>query len=239
MKLPLFAAAAALVLSFSTISRADLVIVQSVESGMQSMPTSQMTVKIKGDKTRADISAQMSSITDTASGDSVVIMHPQKSYMKMSAARTKALMEQMQKLQEQAGAAKADEAAPAVTAPKATGKKAKIGQWDTEEYTCQVGNMSMQYWVARNFPNWAKIQQQMLKNQEKNLSQMLKGKTVSMKDLPGMPVKTVVDFNGTKISTTIVSVTEQELSAADFEIPAGYTEMAMPAFPGAGGAGAH
>ncbi len=223
MKLPLVAAAA--LLALPVISQADLVIVQSVEGAMQS---GQMTLKIKGNKTRADISPQMSSLTDASTGDSVMIMHEQKSYMKLSAERTKALMEQMKKFQPAGAEKKAEET---FTPPKATGKKQRIGAYETGEYICQIGNTNIHYWVAKDFPNWAKLQQQMITNQENSLSQMLKGKVVSLKDLPGMPIKTEMEFNGQKISYTVVSVKEQEVSPAEFDVPAGYTEMAMPSFP--------
>lgn len=226
MKLLLILAAA--LLALPPISRADLVIVQSVEGAGQA---SRMTVKIKGDKTRADISPQLSSLTDGATGDSVMLMHEQKGYMKMPAERTKALMEKMKGFQLQSGkdGVKKEEAA---TGPKATGKKQRIGAYDTEEYVCQVGNTNIHYWVAKNFPDWQKIQEQMLKNQEKSLSQMLKGKIVSLKDLPGMPIKSEMEFNGQKIAYTIVSVKEEDVSAKDFEIPAGYKEMTIPSFGG-------
>ena len=224
MKLTLVVAAAAL-LAFPALSRADLVITQSVEGAMQ---TGQMTVKIKGDKTRADISPQMSSITDGATGDSIMIMHAQKSYMRMSAEKTKALREKMEAFQKQSGKAPAEETFSGL---KATGKKQKIGEYNAEEYVCKVGNTEIHYWVAKDFPNWAKLQQQMLKNQEKSLSQLLKGKAVSLKDLPGMPVRTEMEFNGQKLSYTLVSVKEEEVSPADFEVPADYKEMTMPSFP--------
>lgn len=220
-------------MALPALSRADYVIVQNVEGGPQ---TGEMTIKIKGDQIRADISPQMSSISNSATGDSIMIMHMMKSYMKISGESTKALMQQMQQMQQQMGAAGGGAAGgsggEAAIAPKATGKTQRIGSYDTQEYVCQAGGINLHYWVAKDYPNWAKIQQQMLKSQENSLSKMLPGKIVRLNNLPGMPIKTELEFSGQKIAYTIVSVKEEEVSAKEFEIPAGYQEMAMPSFGG-------
>src|SRR5688500_115410 len=55
-------------------AHADLVIVQKVESPQQS---GNMTIKVKDAKARADIAAQISTITDGATGDTITLMHTQ------------------------------------------------------------------------------------------------------------------------------------------------------------------
>lgn len=75
-------------------ARADMVIALKVEQPEQSM---EMTMKIKGDKIRTDATPQVSTIMDTATGDMITIMRAQKNYMKISAEKTKAMMEQMKK----------------------------------------------------------------------------------------------------------------------------------------------
>jgi len=225
MKLPLVAAAVVLLSSLSL--RADMVIVQDVQGAGQ---TGQMTIKIKGDKTRADVSSQMSSITDTASGDSIMLMHVSKNYMKISAEKTKALMEKMKQMRAQMDPDAAKKDADSFTPPKATGKQQKVGPYDAQEYVSQVGSTTFHFWVAKDFPNGPALQAQMSKYQEKGLSQVLKGKVVSLKDLPGIAVKTEIEFNGQKISYTIVSIKEEDVNASEFEIPTGYQEMAMPSF---------
>jgi len=189
-----------------------------------------MTIKIKGDKTRADVSAQMSSITDTATGDSVMLMHLSKNYMKLSAAKTKALVEKMKQMREKMDPQGAKNDEDTFTSPKPTGKQQKIGEYNAQEFVSQAGSTSFHFWVAKDFPNGAALQEQMSKFQEKGLSQVLKGKAVSLKDLPGIAVKTEIEFNGQKISYTLVSIKEEEVSAKEFEIPQGYQEMAMPSF---------
>ncbi|MEA3187950.1 MAG: hypothetical protein QOD99_1780, partial [Chthoniobacter sp.] len=148
-------------LSFA--ARADMVIVQKIEGGGQS---GQMTMKFKGDKVRTDISPQVTTITDAASGDVITIMHAQKNYMKMPAASTKALMEQMQKqIQTQTAAG----SPPPNPKPHATGRKEKINGYDTAEYTCEIGGMKVSYWIASNFPNWPAVLAALLKFQQGGL----------------------------------------------------------------------
>jgi hypothetical protein len=76
---------------------ADFVVVQKVDGlGQQS---GNITVKIKDGKARTELAPQISQLIDGDSGDTVTLMHGQKSFMKVSAAQTKALLEQMQKIQ--------------------------------------------------------------------------------------------------------------------------------------------
>ena len=86
---------AALLLSAAPL-RADLVIVQHVDGSGQS---GDQTIRIKGDKARADLAQQVSMITNGATGEVVTLMHAQRTFLKITAAQTKAMMEQMKKLQ--------------------------------------------------------------------------------------------------------------------------------------------
>ncbi len=204
-------------------ARADMVIVQKVEGTGQA---GEMTMKFKDNKIRTDVSPQVSTITDSASGDVTTLLHTQKSYMNIPASSTKALMAQMQaQMQKQMNGS------PAPT-PKlqATGRKDKINGYDAQEYTCEIGGMKATYWIAPNFPNWSGVLAAMMKFQQGGLAAMAKGLMPDIADFSGMPVKTEVDMNGQKITTTLVSVEEKAVDAKDFEIPVGYTEMKMPSF---------
>ncbi len=205
-------------------ARADMVIVQKVEGAGQS---GEMTMKFKGDKIRADVSPQVSTITDATTGDVTTLMPAQKSYMIIPASSTKALMEQMQKQMQQQTASGSPAPNPK---PVATGRKETINGYETEEYTCQFGGMKVEYWIAPNFPNWANVLAAMTKFQQGGLAAMTKGLMPSPSDFKGMPIKTEVDMNGQKITTTLVSVNEQPVADTEFQIPAGYTQMKMPSF---------
>lgn len=206
-------------------ARADLVLVEKIDGMGPTGQAGEITIKIKGDKIRTDISSQMSSIMDTNSGDMVTIMHEQKSYMKMSADKTKALMEQMRAMQ--------GKAAPSATpeAPKfaSTGQKEDVNGFKTEIYTADFNGKKITAWVALDYPNASTVMQQFKKMQDAMQSKFPNA-APKMDSLPGLPVKTEVDMGGQKMTTTLVSVKEQPVDAADLEIPAGYTEMQMPSF---------
>ena len=206
----------AALLCVSAVVRADLVIVQKVEGSGQS---GEQTIKIKGDKARTDMAQQVSMITDGASGDVVTLMHAPKTFLKVTAAQTKAMLEQMQKLK------------PAGEPPKltATGKKEKIGNYECEIFTTNFGGVGVTYWIAKDFPNYPAVLAQMEKLQAGSISAMGKGLMPELKDFPGMQIKTEMDLGGKKVSTVLVSAKEENVDPAIFNIPAGYKEVSSPA----------
>src|SRR5690349_13912001 len=109
----------------STLLQADLVVTQKVEGAGQA---GDVTMRIKGDKVRADLPRDVSSITDTSTGEVVTLMHAQKTYLRIPPERTKALQERMQQL---SGTQSGNES-PKL---KPTGRKEKVGEWDTEVFT--------------------------------------------------------------------------------------------------------
>jgi hypothetical protein len=206
--------------AFSSFSRADLVIVQKVEGAGQ---VGDITMKFKGDKMRADVSPQITTITDTVGGDITTIMHAEKRYMKIPASQTKALLQQVQKSQPGSSPSAAPKLQP-------TGKKEKIGGYDAEQFTCQVAGMKVDYWIAKDFPNYAAVLAQMEKMQQGGFSAMTRGMAPSPADFHGMPIRTEMEMGGKKISTTVVSVKDEPIDDKEFTIPAGYTAMEVPSF---------
>lgn len=206
------------------LTRADMVIVQKVEGAGQN---SEMTMKFRDDKIRADVSPQISTLTDAGTGDVTTIMHAQKTYMVIPASSSKALMEQVKKQMDEQTASGEPTPNPK---PQPTGKKEKINGYDTEEYTSQFNGMKVNYWIAAKFPNWAGVLAAMTKFQQGGLASMTKGLMPSPSDFKGMPIRTEVDLNGQKITTTLISITSEAVDPAEFLIPAGYTEMKMPSF---------
>lgn len=209
------AAALALVLS-SAAAFADLVITQKVEGAGQ---TGDVVLKIKDNRVRADLPQGVSSITDTATGESVTLMHPQRSYLKISGERSKELL---QRMQEQVHGAPAS-AEPAKLEP--TGKKEKIGDWEAEVFTSKIGKVTITYWIAKDFPNYAAIAPALQKIQLASLGN-LGPKT---EDLGGMPVKIEMTFDKRKITNTVLSVKEQAVDEGVFALPKNYKEIELPA----------
>ncbi len=222
MKLHLALAA---VLLACGLARADIVIVQQVDNGIQS---GQMTVKVSADKVRTDISPQMSTITDATTGDITTLMHEQKSYIVISAASAKAMLEGATKAFQQAGGVPAASPAP----PRATGRTDKINGYNAAEYTFTNGNMKAIYWISSDFPNGKVVLDALAKFQKGGLADMTRAFAPDLSALPGVPVKTEVDFNGQKIVTQLISATEEAVDPSEYQVPATYSEMKLPAMPG-------
>lgn len=215
-----------LIAFFSTLAaaRADLVIEQKMESAFQN---GNITMKVKGDKIRTDMATgpagPISSIVDLTSGDSVTLMHTQKMAMKASGAQTRMMVEAMKK---QLGAA-ADGKSPA-SKPTATGKTEKVGTYNTEIYTWTNPTGTYTFWIAKDFPNYSKIKDQLDKLNKAAAAGVGQGMGPDYGALPGMAVKTVVEMAGQKMTTTLVSVKEEAVDGALFDAPKDYQQMAQP-----------
>lgn len=207
----LFSLLAALTLPIAVL-HADLVIVQKVEGGGQS---GEQTIKIKGDKARTDLAQPVSMIVDGATGDSVTLMHAQRSFLKVPASQQKAMIEQVQKMRGNAEAPKLVD----------TGKKEKMGGYECEIFTANLGFVNITYWIARDFPNYKSVAAQMQRVQSASTSAMSKGVMPDLKDFPGMAVKTEMELNGQKISVAVVSVKDETLDPKLFTVPPGYKEI--------------
>ena len=194
---------------------ADLVINQKVEGAGQA---GDVVLKIKGDNVRADMPQSVSSITNTATGEIITLMHSQKSFLRISGDRSKQLLERMQ--QQVYGTAAPAE--PAKLQP--TGKKEKVGEWDTEVFTCKIGAMTVTYWIAKDFPNFAAVAESLQKIQLASLGNF----GPKTQDLSGMPVKIEMDFDKKKITNTILSVKEEAVDESVFALPKNYKEIELP-----------
>jgi hypothetical protein len=206
---------------------ADLVIEQSVESPVQN---GTLTLKVKGDKVRVDMTAgpagAISTVMDTATGDSVTMIHDRKMVMKIPGAQTRKAMEAMK--------SKAAQGSDAPTPAKvqSTGRTEKVGGYDTEIYTWDAHGMKQTLWVARDYPDYASFKTELQKINNSSAAGMAKGLTPDLAELPGMVVKSETETNGQKFTTSLVSLKKVPVDAALFEVPADYQEMGRP---GAGG----
>ncbi len=210
-----FAGCAALLIGLALAS-ADLVVVQKVEGSGQA---GEQKIRVKGDQARSDVANSMSMITDGATGEMITLMHSGKTFLKISAEQTKAMMEQLQQ--------RRPNAEPAKLQP--TGKKEKIGEYECEIFTTNLGAMTITYWIAKDFPNFPSILTQLEKFQSGAISAMGRGLMPELKDFPGLAMKTEIDMGGKKTITTLVSAKEENVDPAIFKIPAGYKEVTSPA----------
>lgn len=167
----------------------------------------EMTMTIKGDRAKIDIGADSTTIINQSTKDTISMMHAQKMIMKISGAQIKAQIDQAEK--------------GAESALKPTGEKEKIGEYDCEIYLFSASGTTTKMWIAKNYPNFAAIKDEMKKV-------MTQGDDSIKVDLPGMIVKSVVDVGGQKVTTTLVSVKSENVDESVFATPAGYQEMKMP-----------
>ena len=207
----------------TALARADIVVEQKMESAMLN---GNVTMKVKGDKARMDmpspVGGSQTMIIDNASGEIITLMHAQKMAMKMN---INAIKQQAEAQQKAAGIDPAK-----MEAPKATGKKEKVGEWNAEIYEYAVGPMKGRLWVSKDFQNGKAINDQINAVSAKMAAG---GMDPTKLNVPGMVVKTEMDTPGGKFTTTLVKAVEQDVPAGEFVAPADYKEMAMPATPGA------
>lgn len=200
---------------------ADWVVVQKSTTDGQAQ---EVSIKIKGDKTRMDVGEQMSVISDGATTSMVMLMHAQKVMMKMDAESLKSMMAL-------AGNALGGSTDKPAAKPVATGQKEKVGTYDCEVYTWtgQIG--SGKFWVAKDFPGY----QELNASQDKMMKAMgnpAAALAPQASDFPGMVIKSEMQMMGKSTVSELVSAKEEAVAATAFDIPTGYQEMKMPAVPG-------
>lgn len=199
-------------------ARADLVVQQQISTMNNTNVT---TMKIKGAKVRLDLYAgqprAMSTIMDLNTGDSIVLLHTQKMYVKT--------LGRPAKQSKPSGSGHTVSAAPK---PRPTGKTEKVGIYDTDIYTWSNSRgITGTAWVARNFPNFAKIQAD-LAVLDKSPASVNNDASPALSLLPGMMVKSRLTGGGQSITVTLISAREEPLDASLFGVPPNYREMPRP-----------
>lgn len=197
---------------------ADLTLVQKIEEG--GAQASEMTIKIKGDKSRVDATPELATIYDSKTGDALQLMKEQKAVMHMSAAKMKAAAEMMKAYSGQTQPTTRAKLTP-------TGKKETINGYEAEEYTAENAAFKTSYWIAPKYPDGAAILKQL---QVINSNAWDPGNmgVPNFNDLPGLPIRTVIWMNGTQITSTLVSVKQDPVSETEFTVPKEYKEVQMP-----------
>jgi hypothetical protein len=207
-------------------ARADLVMQEQADFGSPSNFIS-ITIKIHGDKVRQDLaglgSGDMSLIKDANTGDSIVLLHPQKLFTR-PAVKTK------------------DTQSPdaALSKPLDTGKADVVGGYDAEIFAwaadrklwSDTNGMIETLWVARNFTNYENIKPYLAKLDRANVSFPGKGMQPEISSLPGMVVKSrlIAKMGGIvqTIDITLLSAKEEPVDPSIFEAPADYKEWSPP-----------
>ena len=212
---PLFLAAA--------FARADIIIEQKMESPMI---TGNVTMKVKGDQARMDMPSprggNVTTLMNFKSGEMVTFMHQEKLAMKMNLSDIKK--------QQEAGQKELGVDPSKIEKPKATGQKEKVGEYETEIFEMNQGQLQAKLWIAKDFPNAQPIKDQMAK-----LSSSMGGAGFdpAKMDVPGMVVKSEVSTRDGKMTITLLKAKEEPVDDKEFVKPEGYQEMQMPKLPGA------
>ncbi|HEY4283570.1 MAG TPA: DUF4412 domain-containing protein [Chthoniobacterales bacterium] len=200
-------------------ARADLTMVQKVEGAG---PVVNMTIKIKDDRARIDANPGIATIIDGKTGDMINLMLDQKKIVRISADKMKAAVDMMNRY---SGAdKKPGQAKPSIVA---TGKKEKVAGYDTEQFEYDGPGFKATYWVAPQYPNGSAI----LKQLEALNPQIWASSSMNMPDyhaLNGVPIKSVVSVAGTQLTTTLVSVNQNSIDAAEFVPPKDFEEVKVP-----------
>ena len=219
----------ALCFALASTARADLILEQ--QSGDNTV-TNHVIVKVQGDKMRMDQSntrgGEFSVVLDMNTHDSITLMPKLKMFLKRSGAEVRAQIE----------ASKKNEATNDVNLLPApcvdTGKTDKVAGSDTEIYTWSGAyGISKTLWVATNFPNYESIRKEIAKIDQFNITGPHRNVQPEMSRLPGMVLKTESIGGGKTNIIYTVSVKQEPVDPALFELPPDYTPWKSPtATPG-------
>jgi hypothetical protein len=201
-------------------ARGDVVVVEQITEARMQPQT--ITLKIKGDKYRKDFSNGTSAIYDMTTGDTIRIDHQKKTFRKLSGKEVAAAIEGYQRM------SGAKPAAP----PKIvdTGKMEKVDGHDAEVYTAAAPGSTYTYWLTKDYPDFASVNEEMKKFQERSdIFDKSESLASEASELDGIVVKSQSLSSGGEVTTiTLISAKVQAIDDSEFQAPQGYTEIFEP-----------
>jgi hypothetical protein len=205
---------ASLVLALT--ARGDYVIKEQLENSGQ---VQQITLKIKDAMVREDVGGQTSALIDSNTGETTLLLHSQKAFLKINPEQLK---EQAKALKDLLGT-KTEDPGNVELAP--TGKRQTINGFDTEEYTTSFNGAQMSIFIAKQFPNYRKLVEALYRVQSGPAMDVLRSISIPPEKYPGLPIRTTESIMGQKIVVVLDSAQEIDLPDADFTIPSDYQEL--------------
>jgi hypothetical protein len=208
---------------FSTAAlRADLVLEQQTSDTNR---TQRVIIKLHDDKMRLDQpDDHLSVIVDLRTRDSITLLTTNKTYLQRYGADIKWKVELEKK---NTGGTNEMDAMPAPAMD--TGKSEAVNGYDTEIYTWSGAHgLTTTLWVAKNFPNYEAIKTELGKLDSFNDSGPHRNAQPKLSALPGMVLKSESVFEGRKVTTSLVSVKVEPVSAILFELPVDYSPWKAP-----------
>jgi len=205
---------------WTSVANAGYIVKQTLETDGQSQ---EVTIKIKEPKCRVDTGEQLSAIIDSTTGETTMLIHPDKVYMKVSPEQIKAQAEAMKNLLgTQTKDSRELEFEP-------TGKKETLNGYETEEYKTTLNNIEIRFMIAKAFPNYQKLVTTLYNVQSSPAMMAFRSLSIPPEKYPGMPIRSEVEVAGKKIVTTLDSAVETTLPDSDFTVPTDYKEMGSAA----------
>lgn len=230
--LAIFAAPGDLTIVYSTM-------VQPANHNQKGQPTpsvvaaaNNMTIRIKGDKARLDVSPQLTTIFDGGTGELLNLLNDQKTIVRISPQKMKAIADTLNSF----GGNKAGSDKPRLTP---TGQREAINGYDTEQYTYDGPDFKATYWIAPNYPNGAAVLAQ-LQSIKSEFWDAANTKMPDFRDFPGLPIRInmvvsnlPIEHGGgsghpTEITTIVTGVSLNSIPDNQFTVPADFREIAVP-----------
>src|SRR6266508_2113545 len=226
--------------------RADLTIVYSTtvqpashNQKVQAAPTavaagSNMTIKVKGDKARIDVSPQVTAIFDGQTGELINLLNDQKTIVGITPDKMRAIADKLNKFGSNKGSDK-----PRLTP---TGQREMINGYDTEQYTYEGPDFKATYWIAPNYPNGAAALAQ-LQSIKSELWDAANTKMPDFRDFPDSPIRLRIGDRNLaiaaehaagglehpiEITSTITGVSLDSVADGQFTVPANFKERKLP-----------
>jgi hypothetical protein len=195
-------------------ARGDYIIKQQVETMGRVQP---VVLKIKDTKARLD-TEQTSTIINSNTGETTMLIHAQKVFLKIAADQLKAQSEAVKSLMGTKGNETEIDLKP-------TGKKETINGYETEEYVTNLNGTDMSFFISKSFPDYRKVIDAVDIVQKGPGMDIFRAMAISPSKYPGMPMRTEAKFLGQKVVITLESVQQADLTDTDFAIPADYKEL--------------
>lgn len=205
---------------WTSVANADYIVKQTLETDGQPQD---VTIKIKEPKCRVDTGEQLSAIIDSTTGETTMLIHPDKVYMKVSPEQIKAQAEAMKNL---LGSQTKDNRQLEL---KPTGRKETLNGYETEEYKTTLNNIEITFMIAKAFPNYQKLVTTLYNVQSSPAMMAFRSMSIPPEKYPGMPIRSEIEVAGKKVVTTLDSAVETTLPDSDFTVPTDYKEMGSAA----------
>jgi hypothetical protein len=194
-----------------------------------------MTIKIKGDRARIDATPQLTTIFDGKTGDVINLLNDQKTVVRISPEKLKAVTDMLDKFSEKKAAPEKPKLTP-------TGQKETVNGYETDQYTYDGPGFKAIYWIAPGYPEGAAILAQ-LQSIKSEFWDAANTKMPDFRDFPGLPIRTRMllsketpaekpgatpSTHGTEITSTITSVNHDPINDSEFTVPGDFKETKLP-----------